>query len=140
MKKLLFDPMFQLLGFSFVILICYSCKKEEIANHHPIVGQWEWFKTRQGRPDTTYTPESTGNTAYFDFDPIDSARYYVNDTLYRTYAYRFDWEHEAVLDTSMDSVQVLVIGNDWNYFFIFNDTLILDDTHSDGGTSYFTRK
>jgi len=141
-------PGFQRHTFSCILLIAITilfvlagCKKDEAQSvfNDEILGEWRWIKTHIGRPDTTYTP-SEGNTRSIRFEN-EEVYFYRNDTLQYSFPYHFEYEYEHTLDTLQDSIQVLVIGEGpYAYYFIQNDTLLIDETYRDGGADFYVRK
>lgn len=123
-----------------LLMVSIACNNDPVFTNSEIVGDWEWFQTFVGRPPLLFTPESTGETKTITFEPFDSVRYYQNGVLVRSYPYRLEYEKEKLIYPFQDSILVLVINtNQFSYFSISNDTLIIDDTHWDGGTSFYKR-
>lgn len=139
----------QLLSLVILFVFCTQCTKksdtedlkELSANHHPIVGQWDWdYSQYPFSPDSVIaSPDSIQRTLHFR----------INDTVYEETYYKGvlvpsaskSMHYRIIMHfDGMDSVPAIELdGIRWG-FGIYSNTLSIDMSRNDYGTHWYTRK
>jgi hypothetical protein len=136
-----------ILSIILLLLMTYSCKKDLIIFPMDIAGQWEWIKTYKVyllSDSNPLTPQNTGiqeilvfndNHTWFNTQnkiKTDSGTYTLGHGSYTPYIGAYTFIYDSIV-YYQDGIQ---INGGWDYYSIYNDTLVFSPYYGGRFTSY----
>lgn len=119
------------------LVVCSCAMKSSSANRElivPVIGKWEWIKTRCcGRRPEWSNPETTNTTASIEFKADSTLTYSYSDRPSETYSF-------SISKDSVGNRAWLMANDERALISLRNDTLIIDYGYMDLATDFYIRK
>jgi hypothetical protein len=108
-----------------IIVISFSCSKDEVIEGTDLYGKWNWVSSKSGLYGTVLSPQTEGYTMSMEFKATRKVEFKKNDTT--TAEKPFSIAHDAKISV----LPIIRIGDDLTWYYsIKNDTLFLNNVCS----------